>query len=580
MFKKNLEAIRKVNKVLAYKLEHVTLEEASRNLSAIKNEFGEYILTRNNKYVDDTPSPIASAKAIYAEQIKSATSRHDFIVIFGLGLGNLLDYAHTESVTQLILYEPEIDIIRFTCEYVDLTKYFKDGRLYITNNLTDCTKYIGEKYLLEDKIEFLFLKNYVLQKPSEFTVLTERIFETCQEKIVDMNTIKKMSKIWIDNSIKSFTNFKQRYPVNLLENRFKNKTALVLGAGPSLKDNIEKIKQNRENFVIFTVHRTLETLRKNGITPDFCVIVDAQWVKQSFTQDLEYLKDVNFIVDIKADNYVYSLPCKNLFTYFTKNSICAQKIATKMLGEIKLLESAGTSTITAYKCARLLGCKNIIFAGVDLAFKNDTAYCDDKNVVTNTQSSVKIQNIVHETTEIKSITCEYIKTRVDYACFIKQFEAFFAQDKNVNLFNLTTFGAFINGMKYDNLENIIQIIKPEKTDAREILDNFIDTTTFNPQKLIDKAKEVFKEEEARIQPLINAIDEWFEMYLEHPSFFDYATNIITKITSSMILSEYVQIELLRFTKLVLDKDEEKKKMFVLELFKQIKTFYKNLNNLT
>ena len=135
-------------------------------------------------------------------------------------------------------------------------------------------------------------------------------------------------------------------------------------------------------------------------------------------------------------------------------------------------------------------------------------------------------------------------------------------------------------MKYDNLENIIQIIKPEKTDVREILDNFIDTTTFNPQKLIDKAKEVFKEEEARIQPLINAIDEWFEMYLEHPSFFDYATNIITKITSSMILSEYVQIELLRFTKLVLDKDEEKKKMFVLELFKQIKTFYKNLNNLT
>ena len=295
---------------------------------------------------------------------------------------------------------------------------------------------------------------------------------------------------------------------------------------------------------------------------------------------MEYLKEVNFIVDIKADNYVYSLPCKNLFTYFTKNSICAQKIATKMLGEIKLLESAGTSTITAYKCARLLGCKNIIFAGVDLAFKNDTAYCDDKNVVTNTQSSVKIQNIVHETTEIKSITGEYIKTRVDYACFIKQFEAFFAQDKNVNLFNLTTFGAFINGMKYDNLENIIQIIKPEKTDAREILDNFIDTTTFNPQKLIDKAKEVFKEEEARIQPLINAIDEWFEMYLEHPSFFDYATNIITKITSSMILSEYVQIELLRFTKLVLDKDEEKKKMFVLELFKQIKTFYKNLNNLT
>lgn len=580
MYKNNLEAIRKVNNLLAYKLEHLTLEEASRNLGAIKNEFGEYILTKNNKYVDDTPSPIASAKAIYDEQIKSATSRHDFIVIFGLGLGNLLDYAHTESISQLILYEPEIDIIRFTMEYVDLTKYFKDGRLYITNNLTDCTKYISEKYLLEDKIEFLFLKNYVLQKPSEFTVLTERIFEACQEKIVDMNTIKKMSKVWINNAIKSFTNQKFRYPVNLLENKFKDKTALVLGAGPSLKDNLEKIKNNREKFVIFTVHRTLETLRQNGITPDFCVIVDAQWVKTSITQDLEYLKDIKFIVDIKADNYIYSLPCKNLFTYFTKNSICAQKIATKMLGDIKLLDSAGTSTITAYKSARLMGCKNIIFAGVDLAFKEDTAYCDGKNVVVNTQTSVKIQNIVRDITEVKSITGEYIKTRVDYACFIKQFEKVFAQDKDANLYNLTTFGAFINGMKYDKLENLIEKLSPKAPNVQEILNNFIDTTTFKPQELIEQAKQVFKEEETRIKPLINDIDEWFEMYLEHPSFFDYATKIITKITSSMILSEYVQIELLRFTKLVLDKDEEKKKAFVLELFKQIKNFYKNLNNLT
>lgn len=579
MFKKNLEAIRKVNKILAYKLEHVTLEEASRGLGAIKNEFGEYILTKDNKYIDDTPSPVASAKSVYDEQIKSATSRHDFIVIFGLGLGNLLDYAHMESVAQLVLYEPDINIIRFTCEYVDLSKYFKDGRLFITNNLVDCTNYIGEKYLIEDKIEFLFLKNYVLQKPSEFTILTERIFEICQEKIVDMNTIKKMSKVWINNTINSFINAKLRYPINLLENKFKGKTALILGAGPSLKDNIEKIKQNREKFVIFTVHRTLETLRKNGITPNFCVIVDANWVYASITQDADYLKEINFIADIKADYSIYTLPCKNLFTIFPTNSICAQKIATKMLGDIKLLEPAGTSTITAYKCAHLLGCKDFVFAGVDLAFKDDTAYCDDKIAVANNQTSVKIQNVVRETTEVKSITGKYVKTRLDYACFIKQFEKVFVKDKT-NVFNLSTFGAFINGMKYDSLENIISSQKPENVDAEKILNDFFDTTTFNPQTLLDKAKEVFDEEKTRIKPIIDEIDEWFEMYQEHPSFFDYATSIITKITSSMILSDYVQIEILRFTKLVLDKDEAKRKEFILDLFKHIKNFYKNLNNLT
>ena len=206
-------------------------------------------------------------------------------------------------------------------------------------------------------------------------------------------------------------------------------------------------------------------------------------------------------------------------------------------------------------------------------------YCEDKNAVANTQISVKIQNIVREITEIKSITGEYVKTRADYACFIKQFEKVFAVDKT-NVYNLTTFGAFIKGMKYDNLENIISSLNPEVVSSEEILNNFLDTTRFNSQKLLDVAKEVFNEELNRIKPLIEEIDEWFEMYEEHPSFFDYATNIITKITSSMILSDYVQIEILRFTKLVLDKDEVKRKDFILDLFKHIKTFYKNLNNLT
>ena len=150
MFENNLKALEKVNKSLANKIRKINIAQASERVGAIKNENGEYILTRNNKYIDDIPSPIESAKEIYSSSVKSAISRHDFIIIFGLGLGNLLDYTHRKSVCNLVLYEPDLDILRFTFEYVDLTKYF-DGRLYITNNLVECTNYIGEKYLLDDK---------------------------------------------------------------------------------------------------------------------------------------------------------------------------------------------------------------------------------------------------------------------------------------------------------------------------------------------------------------------------------------------------------------------------------------------
>ncbi len=214
MFEKNIKIIEKTNPYLAQQIKRITLEEASKNVGAVKNENGEYILTQDNKYVDDTPSPLKAAEEVYSQQIKTAKYRQDFIIIFGLGLANLLDYVHSKSITNLILFEPDLNIWRFTCEYVDLTKYFEDGRLFISSNMMECVKYLEEKYLLDDKIEFVYLKNYVLQHPSEFTVLTERIYSACQEKIIDMNTIKNMSKYWISNIFSNIENIENKFPIN------------------------------------------------------------------------------------------------------------------------------------------------------------------------------------------------------------------------------------------------------------------------------------------------------------------------------------------------------------------------------
>lgn len=576
MFKNNIKLLEKVNKTLAIKINRVSLKDASKNLGALKNQYGEYVLTTGEQYIDDTPSPLEAAKKICEEQIKSATSRHDFILIFGLGLGNLLDYVHSQSISSLILYEPDLNILRFTFEYVDLTKYFEDKRLYITDNINDCTKYISEKYLLDDKIEFVFIKNYVMLHSSEFTVLTERIYEACQNKIIDLNTIKKLSKDWVINILHNATDNVKNYPINILENKFKNKTALVLGAGPSLKDNIEKIKNNRDKFVIFAVHRTLEILKNNGIIPDFCVVVDAKWLKDSLKADNDYLKNINVIADIKADYFLRTKTFKNYFIYYSHNNIFSNKLQIKYPTNIKCMETGGTSTICAYRCAKLMGFKNIIFAGVDLAFKDDTAYCTGQIAVANDGKSIKLHNNIIALATVKSITGEYVKTRADYAGFIKQFELIFAQDKTSNLYNLSTFGAFINGMKYKQIE---EILPDETISITETLENITNNAITQEEKIHNTSFSILKEEYKKIQPVINAVKEWFEMYKDHPSFFEYATNIVTSITSTMILQDIVQIEMIQFSKLVSSNDNNAKKELLVNMFNTILDYYKNLDNL-
>lgn len=74
MFNKNIQILEKVNKNLATKLKQISIEETSKHVSALKNENNEILLVCDEKYVDDTPSPIASAKAMFSDWVSEIYS--------------------------------------------------------------------------------------------------------------------------------------------------------------------------------------------------------------------------------------------------------------------------------------------------------------------------------------------------------------------------------------------------------------------------------------------------------------------------------------------------------------------------
>lgn len=571
MYKNNLKYLQKNNPQLAKKISLISLETASKTISAAKNKNGEFVLLKNQKPVDDAQNPVNSIENLYKETIKKDLIKYDFLVLFGLGIGHILDFAYDKTFAQIILFESDLNIIRFVMEYVDLSKYLKDIRIYITDNFNDCTQYIQKKYLLNDRIEFLYLKNYVLEKSSEFTLLTERIYITCQNKIIDMNSIKVQSKDWINNIIGSLK-YENKIPLNVLKEKFSGKTALILGAGPSLKSNLETIKEYRDNFIIFAAGRSLETLRINEIIPDFAIFTDSKDINLATTKDLDYLNKLNFIVDIKTDNFVYQVDAKRVFTYYSENNNFSKLLKQKAGKLIELYQTSISGVFCAYNSAKILGCKNFIFAGIDLAFKNDTAYCDDTIAVTNTQNSVKIQNIARKITTIKSFDGKILQTRCDYASFISQLEELIKKDAT-QIYNVTDFGAYIKGMSYKPLSEVIELIDKNIQNTDEILENLN-----YPIAQLEKAETtVILDEKNKLNNLIPLIDEWFEMYINHSLFFKKGTEIIVKISTNSMLSDYLQIELLNFTKLIFESNIEKRKEFLINFFKLIKNYSKILD---
>ena len=138
--------------------------------------------------------------------------------------------------------------------------------------------------------------------------------------MVDINTIAKFSKTWLFNTIENITyiNSNNTYLLSDLKNKFKGQAALIAGAGPSLTENIEYIKNHRENFVIFAVNKAVKYLLQNNIIPDFIVCLDANFVKKTLEGTENYLKDINVITDIRTDKNVAKLGFKKYSIIFQK----------------------------------------------------------------------------------------------------------------------------------------------------------------------------------------------------------------------------------------------------------------------
>ena len=70
----------------------------------------------------------------------------DFIIIFGLGVGYMLDYIFEKYNSKIILVEPDINVMRTAFEMVDYSKYLESGRLFMTCDYDDVYKfYLGVK---------------------------------------------------------------------------------------------------------------------------------------------------------------------------------------------------------------------------------------------------------------------------------------------------------------------------------------------------------------------------------------------------------------------------------------------------
>jgi len=127
LFEKNLNSIKNL------KLREKLVNYNPRNSVLLQNTNG-YNLVFNNTFLHDVNSPLQEAKTII-ENCKNCNS--EINLIFGLGLGYLLQLGFRELKGKIILFEPELEIIYTAFNYVDFSKELSSEKVFVSDDFNE-----------------------------------------------------------------------------------------------------------------------------------------------------------------------------------------------------------------------------------------------------------------------------------------------------------------------------------------------------------------------------------------------------------------------------------------------------------
>ena len=519
MLEKNLQAIN-----------NIALQRRLRKISPIESRIGiTYCVTPSNDYVllkdelpcDDLNNPREAIRKMFKENIKHKMETNDIIIGFGIGLGYILDEAFNTFPSRIYIYEPDLKLLHFVLQNVDMAEILSDERVFITNDLDELINKLSSTYLTKDKVEIIYLQNYAVVKNNELLMLTQKVFDSCKSKMVDINTITKFSTKWLLNTIENMATIENKniYKLSDLENKFEGQTALIAAAGPSLKDNIEKIKANRDKFIIFAVNKSAKYLIQNEIIPDFIVCLDAGNMKKTLGNIDNSLANVNCIMDIRTDKYLTTKPFNKIFINFSETDFLMKKLSR--FNTMKFYEAGGSASILALNSAFKMGFSKIVLAGVDLAFKDTVIYSSGETMERISQEEIIVDKVKKTLVQVPSIKGGTVYTREDYETYIHHFEALVKELKFDEIYNISSFGAYINGIKPAKFEEIIPY---QKASLQSLA--FVSPFKF-------KLQEFMQEEFFNINNIISMLSKGI-----------FSTSLVNSIVKSVFIYQYMQSDVL------------------------------------
>lgn len=427
-----------------------TFVTADEQLGMYQSRGGDGVVQFNSKYNAQEFADIW-ADAVIRENRPGYRSS---LFVFGLGSGIYLEklLERVTKDTYVIVYEPSKEAFVKLIQQIPLEELWKPNVVILVRGFNDIMFRAYFEYFIkidnQNLEKLLSIPNYSRLFAEDYMWFYHEI-QRCNDLItVNMNTYINYARENTRNQIALLPYLVSSYSlVDYVLKLPMQMPAIVVGAGPSLRKNIQELRRAKGRALIMAVDSSVKVLLKEGIVPDIYFTVDANKPLCVFEGE-----DVARIpLCLSGMSRVEAAEMQKNKVLFSMEEGYMSRLMDEF-GKQKLeLLSGGTVTQSAFSMALCAKMNPIILVGQDLA------YTDDK---THTEGSHRTDVRVNAEDREESVWVEdadgnLLRTAPNMLLYKKWFENRIAQNPDVRVINATEGGAKIEGAERKTLCDVI-----------------------------------------------------------------------------------------------------------------------------
>ena len=351
--------------------------------------------------------------------------------ILGSGLGYLpyCLYALSEKTATIYVYEDDKCISVYAREF-GVLDWIECENLVIVNGTSEEIIDSFIRNIENDKSSVWYIQDW-----KHYT--TEKNAAIIADLALNSRTERECERVW---KINCLNNRKiDSKPVSDLIKRMRCDNCLVLGAGPSLDDNFEYVKQFHEknkNGLIISVNTALRKLEVHGIKPDIVVALDpAPSLLTHLTGIESFTEGIPLVSNIKASN-----------AYWTRYRGPIYRFRTRFVNGNKFYDDedagepwnvGGTVSSLALEAAFRIGAKEIRLIGIDLAYPGGKNHANETTFDNRDRKDDTLMVRANDGSEVPS--------NQEFVFYRRIIEEQIRSHRGIRVINMSKYGAFIEG---------------------------------------------------------------------------------------------------------------------------------------